>query len=114
MCAGILGEVPEPNAAAAITTNDLALIRMDDDVIHRRAVVVASLDRASPCFPYLHGAVLGARHHPFALAVKCDPSHIASMSRKYEQRGGVGRADVEELDGVVAGGGEEALVGGDA
>ena len=114
MCASILGQVPEPDAAAAIAADDLALIRVDDDIIYGGAVVVAPLDSAAPRLPDLDGAILGARHHPFALAVECDACDIAGVALEDEQGSGVCRADVEKLHGVVASSGEVALVGRDA
>lgn len=114
VCAGILGQVPEPDAAAAVAADDLALVRVDHNIIYGRAVVVAPLDGAAPRLPDLDGAILGACHHPFSLAVECDSCDIAGVALKGEQRGGVRGADVEKLDGVVASGGEVALVRGDA
>jgi hypothetical protein len=46
--------------------------------------------------------------------VKGDAGDVACVALEGEQRVGVGGLDVEELDGVVAGRGEVALVGGDA
>lgn len=87
---------------------------MDNDVVHGTPVVVASLDDASACFPNLDSTVLGAGAHPLALAVKSHTGDVSLVTLKGEQRVGVGRLDVVELDGVVPRGGEVALVGGDA
>jgi len=77
-------------------------------------VVIASLDGAGPCLPDLDGAILRACHHPFPFAVERYACDIPSVPLEHQQRGGVGRSDVEELDIVVAGGGEESFIGGDA
>lgn len=73
-------------------------------------MVVAALYLAGTCFPNLDGAIFGASNHPLSLAVEGDARDIARVALEGQQRVGVGRFDVKELDGVVAGGGEEALV----
>jgi hypothetical protein len=112
--ARVLGQVPDAHAAGAVAANDLALVGVDDDVVGGAAVVVAALYGAGARLPDLDGAVLGAGDHPLALAVEGDAGDVARVTLKGEERVGVGRLDVVELDGVVAGGGEEALVRGDA
>lgn len=87
---------------------------MDHHVVGRALVVVAPLDGAGPGLPDLDGAVLRARDHPLALAVEGDAGDVAGMALERQQRVRVGGLDVVELDSVVARGGEEALVGGDA
>lgn len=114
MGAAVLGEIPDPDAAGPVAADDLALVRVDDDVVRGAAVVVAALDGAAAGLPDLDGAVLGARDHPLALAVEGDAGDVARVALECEQGVRVGRLDVEELDRVVAGGGEEALVGRDA
>lgn len=114
MATVISREIPHAHAARAIAANNLALVRVDDDVVDGATVVVAALDGAAARLPNLDGAVLGARHHPLALAVERDARDVARVALKRQQRVGVGRLDVKELDGVVAGGGEVALVGRDA
>jgi hypothetical protein len=112
--AGVLGQVPKTNAPAAVAADDLALVRVDHDIIDRRAVVVAPPDGATARVPYLDSAILGARHHPFAVTVECYASDIAGMALENRGRSGIRGADVEQLDRVMAGSGEKALVGGDA
>lgn len=112
--AAVLGEVPDPDAAGPVAADDLALVGVYDDVVGRAAVVVAALDGAAARLPDLDGAVLRARDHPFALAVEGDAGDVACVTLEGEQRVRIGRLDIKELDRVVAGGGEEALVGRDA
>lgn len=114
MATVISREVPDAHAARPIAANNLALVRVDDDVVDGAAVVVAALDSAGARLPNLDGAVLGARHHPLALAVERDARNVARVALKGQQRVGVGRLDVKELDCVVARGREVALVGRDA
>lgn len=109
--AAVLGKVPDPDAAGPVAADDLALVGVYDDVVGGAAVVVAALDGAAAGLPDLDGAVLGARDHPLALAVEGDPGDVAGVALEGEQGVRVGGLDVEELDRVVAGGGEEALVG---
>ena len=113
MGAVVLGEVPDPDAAGPVAADDLALVGVYDDVVGGGAVVVAALDGAAARLPDLDGAVLGARDHPLALAVEGDARDVARVALEGEQRVRVGGLDVEELDGVVARRGEEALVGRD-
>lgn len=87
---------------------------MDHDVVGGTAVVVGALDLATACLPNLDGAILGAGHHPLALAVEGDASDVASVAFEGKQRVRVRRLDIVEFDRVVACGGEEALVGRDA
>ena len=110
--AGVLGQVPEANAAAPIAADNLALVRMDNDIVDGGPVVVAPLDHAGARVPDLDCAVLGARDHPFAVAVEGNAGDIACVTLKDGEGSGVRGADVEQLDSVVASSGELALVGG--
>lgn len=114
MRAVVLSQIPDADAAHAVAADDLALVGVDDDVVGRAAVVVAALDLAAARLPDLDGAVLGGGDHPLAFAVEGDAGDVARVALKGQQRVRVGGLDVVELDGVVAGGREEALVGGDA
>lgn len=112
--AGILSQIPDSHCPTPVTTDDLSLVRVDHDIINRRGVVIAPLYGPRPGFPYLHGAVLRRGYHPLALAVEGHAGDIALVALEGEDGVGVRRLDVVELDGVVAGGGEVALVGRDA
>lgn len=87
---------------------------MNNDIINRDAVSVIPLHAARTGIPDLHGAVLGARHHPLALAVERNACDVGCVAFEGEYRIRVCGFDLVELDCVVAGGGEEALVGRDA
>lgn len=114
MGAVVLGEVPDPHTPASIAADDLALVGVDDHVVHRRPVVVAALDGAGARLPDLDGAVLAAGDHPLALAVEGHARHVARVALEGEQGVRVRRLDVVQLHRVVARRGEEALVGRDA
>jgi hypothetical protein len=54
--------------------------------------------------------IFRARDHPFAFAVESDASNISSVTFKREDSGGICRSNIVEFDGVVAGGGQKALI----
>jgi hypothetical protein len=110
----VLAQVPDANRAGAVAADELALVRVDDDVVDGGAVVVVTLDGARADVPYLDCAILGARHHPLALAVEGDGGHVCGVPLEGQDRRGVRRLYLVQLDDVVAGGGEEALVRRDA
>lgn len=109
----VLGKIPDLDAACAVAADDLALVRVNDHIVGRAAVIIAALNSTRTRLPDLYGAILGTGHHPLALAVERDAGDIARVALKGQQRIGVGALDVEQLDSVVAGGCEKALVGRD-
>jgi hypothetical protein len=58
-----------------------------------------------------HSTIFRTGNHPFSLAVKCDSCDVSSVAFESEDCGRVGGLDIVELDFLVAGGGEKALVG---
>ena len=56
MAALVLAEVPDPHISAAVAGNELSLIRMDDDIVHRYAVRVVPLNVATSSIPDLYGS----------------------------------------------------------
>lgn len=110
----IFRQIPNSHTPRAITADNLPLIRVNHNVIRWTSMVIAPLNGARPRFPDLDRSILGARDHPLALAVERDAGDVTRMSLEGQKRVRVGGLDVVELDVVVAGGGEEALVGGDA
>lgn len=109
----ILSQIPDPDIAAPIATNQLALIWMNDYIIDRDAVCIIPLYIATPSVPNLDGAVLGRRDKPLGLAVEGDAGDVASVSIEGKDCVGIGRLDVVELYRMMAGGGEVAFVGRD-
>lgn len=114
MGACVFGQIPDANVPRAVAADNLTLVGVYNDIIGRTAVAVAPLDGPRARLPDLDGAVLGARHHPLALAVEGDAGDVARVALKGQQRTWVGRLDVVKLDRLVAGCGEVSLVGGDA
>ena len=76
----VLRQVPHAHASAAVARDDFPLIRVDHNIIRRASMIVAPLYRATPRLPDLDGPVLGARDHPFALAVKGDAGDVARVA----------------------------------
>jgi len=112
MGAVILGKVPNSNAASTITSNNLALVWMNDNISNGCAVRIASLDRTTPGLPDLDSPILRTCDHPFPLTMECDTCNVASMTFESKERVWVGGLDIVELDGMVASGGKKALVRG--
>jgi hypothetical protein len=110
----VLAQIPYPHIAPAVAADQLALVRMDDDVVHGHAMGVVALDVAAARVPDLDGAVLGAGDEPLGLAVEGDARDVGRVAVKGQDGVGVRRLDVVELDRVVARRGQVALVGGDA
>jgi hypothetical protein len=78
---------------------------VNDDVVHRNAMGIVSLNAAGSGVPDLDGTVLGRRDHPFAFTVKSDPGNVGSVAVEGEDSIRIRGLDVIELDRVVAGGG---------
>lgn len=114
MGAVILCQVPDAHATRPVAADDLALIRVDNDVVCGASVIVASLNRARACFPNLNRAIFGAGDHPFALTMERNSSDVARVAFKGQEGIRVRGFDVVEFDRVMARGGEEALVWRDA
>lgn len=114
MRALVLAQVPDTHVSSAVTADQLALVRVDDHVVDGHAVGVVALHAARARIPDLDGAIFGARHHPFALAMEGNAGDVGRMALKGEDRVWVRRLDLIELDRVVAGRSEEAFVGRDA
>lgn len=110
MRAAVLGQVPNSHTPTMIAADDLALVWVNNHIVHWRVVVVAALNGASASLPDLHGSIFGAGNHPLSLAVECNASDVVRMAFKCQDGVWIGRFDIVELDTVVACGGKEALV----
>jgi hypothetical protein len=110
----VLAKVPDAHVAAAVTANELALVRVNDYIVDGDAVGVVALHIAAAGIPDLDGAVFRGRDQPLGLAVEGDACDVGRVAVKGQDRIRIRRLDVVELDRVVAGGGEVALVGRDA
>lgn len=56
MAAFVLAEVPDPHISAAVAGNELSLVWVNDDVVHRYAVRVVSLNVATTSVPDFDGS----------------------------------------------------------
>lgn len=112
MRALVLSQVPDPHITAAIATDELALVRVDDNVVDREAagVGVVPLHRCRARIPDLDRTVLGAGDEPFALAMPAHARHVARVALEREHRVRVRVLDVVQLDRVTARRGQEALI----
>ena len=97
MRALVLAEIPDAHVAAAVARYQLALVRVDDDVVDGGAVGVVALNGAGADIPDLDGAVLGAGDHPFGVDVEADAGDVVGVAVEGEDGVGVG------LGGLVAG-----------
>lgn len=95
MRASVLGQIPQSDASGAVAANDLSLIRVDDNVVRRGAVVVAALDSSGAGFPDLDCAVLRACNHPLALAMEGHTGHIAGVALEGHEGLGVCGTNIE-------------------
>lgn len=87
---------------------------MDDNVVDRGAMVVIPLNARGTRVPDLDSTILRARHHPLPFAVKTYARDVPIVTLERQHGRWVCGLDVEELDRVSPGRGEEALVRGDA
>lgn len=110
MRAIVLPEIPDPNVSTTVTANDLALVWVDDNIVNRTAMIVASLNSPAAGLPDLNSAVLRAGHHPFSFAVEGHARDVAGVTLEGEQGVGVGGLDIVEFDGMVASSCKETLV----
>lgn len=114
MTALVLSQVPDPHIPSPITANQLPLVRVNNHIIHRDAMGIVPLHIAAARIPDLDRAVFARRHQPLGLAVECDARDVGRVTVEGEDGVGVRRFDIVELDGMMAGRGEVALVGRDA
>ena len=111
MGAFVLPQVPYSHIPSSITAYELSLIRMDHHIVDGASVRVIALHSRSPRIPDLYSAIFRAGDHPLTLAVESDASNITRVPLKGEKWCGVRGADIVQLDIVVTGRSQEALIG---
>lgn len=62
--AAVFCEVPDLDAPLLVAADELALIRMDDDLVDGRLVVIVALNVTRPGIPDLERMVLGRGDEP--------------------------------------------------
>jgi hypothetical protein len=110
----VLAQIPDAHIAPAVAADELALVRMDHDVVNWHSVGIVPLDITTPSVPDLDRTIFARRDQPLGFAVERNACDVAGVAVEGEDRVGVRRLDVVELDGVVPCGGEVALIGRDA
>lgn len=109
-----LSEIPDSDGSSTIAADELSLVRMDNDIIHRSRVKVVALLAAGASIPHLDRPVLRASDHPLALAMKSNTSDVVGVAIEGHDRVRIRRLDVVQLDIVTSGGRKVAFVWGDA
>ena len=109
-----LAEVPNTNHAGVVSTDQLTLVWMNDNIIDWCLMDIVALQATGPSIPDLHSSIFGAGDHPLALAVECDTCNVVRVALKGNNRARIGRLDVKKLHVVVASGCQESLIRGDA
>jgi hypothetical protein len=90
----VLGQIPDAHASVSIAADYLSLIGVDDHIIRRAPVTIASLNRARPCLPDLDRTVLRASDHPFPFAVEGDACDVPGVAFECVERVRVRRLNV--------------------
>lgn len=88
MCTDALAQVPDTDHTGVVTTDELALIGMNDNIIDRSPVNVIPLQATCTSIPNLHSSILGASDHPFSLAVECHAGDVVRVT--FEGNHGIG------------------------
>jgi hypothetical protein len=109
----ILRQIPNLDTPRLITTNDIPLIRMHDDITHRRPMREIPLNVRRPQIPDLDRPVFGRGGHPFGLEVEGYARDVGGVPVKRVDWVGVVGGDVVETDVGVSCCCEEAFIGGD-
>lgn len=102
MGALVFTQIPDTDVSTAVTRYQLALIWMNNNIIHRShmredvlnmsSMSVIPLNVPSSGIPYLNRPVLGAGDHPFALAMEGNSRDVPSMAIKTDDRAWVCRS----------------------
>lgn len=114
MGAIILRQIPDPDTTTAVTRHYFPLIRMNHHIIDWTPMIITPLYSSCSRLPYLHRTIFTTGNHPFPFAVEGHAGDVVGVAFECEDRVWICGFDVVELDVGVGGGGEEALVGGDA
>lgn len=82
MSTDALAQVPDTDHTGVVTTDELALVGMNDYIIDRSSVNVVPLQATSTSIPDLHSSILGAGDHPFPLTVECHTGDVVCVTFK--------------------------------
>lgn len=84
----VLTQVPDANISAAVTANELALVWMNNNIVHGDSMGVVALNTGGASIPDLDSAIFGAGDHPLTLTVEGYAGDVATMA--FEGENGVG------------------------
>lgn len=101
MGADALTKVPNADHTRMVTTDELALIGVNDHIIDRSSVNVITLQATRTSVPNLHSPIFRAGNHPFPFTVKRNSGNVVGVTFKRDHRVRVGRFDIEELHIVM-------------
>lgn len=110
MTAFILAQIPNPYISTPVTTNQLALVWMNNNIVHWYAMCIVSLHIATPSVPNFDRTVFTRSDKPLGFAMERDTRHITGVAIKGEDCVWICAFDIVEFDSMVACGGEIALV----
>lgn len=110
----VLSKIPYSDGSRTITTNNLALIRMYNNIVHRTPMIITPLNASLPRLPDLDRPIFRTGNHPFALAMKSDAGDVVGVAFEGEDWIRICGFNIVELHVGVGGGSEETLIGRDA
>lgn len=114
MGADTLTKIPHAHHTSLISTDELALVRVNDHIVDGSPVHVISLQTTCACIPDLDSAIFRAGDHPLAFAMERDTGDVVGVALEGHHRVGVCRLDIVKLDIIVASSREKAFVGSNA
>lgn len=82
----VLAQIPDAHIPTPVAADQLPLVRVDHDIVHRHPVRVVPLHVPAPRVPDLDGPVLARRHEPLGLAVERDAGDVAGVAFKGKDR----------------------------
>lgn len=90
MSTDALAQVPDTDHTGVVTTDELALIGMNDHIIDCSPVDIIPLQATGTGIPDLHSSILGAGDHPFPFAVECHAGDVIRVTFKGNHGIGIG------------------------
>lgn len=114
MCAYTLTQVPDTHHTSSVTTDELALVRVNDYVVDRGSVDIVTLQTTGSGIPNLDRTIFRACHHPLALTVEGNTGNIVGVTLEGHDGIRIRGLNVKEFDIVMARSSKKALVGSNA
>jgi len=111
MSARVLREIPLFDPARLVAGYQFTLVRVYDDIVDWRFVVVVSLNVRRSWIPDLDGSVFAASNEPFSFVVERDGGYVGSVTLERNQRGGRRASNLVDIDLFVNCSRKEAFTG---